>query len=517
MKSTRKDGYIPPAKKNLVNIQTELANRELCRRKLLPFVERNVKGYQAGWVHKEICEKLEKFEQDVIDRKSPRLMLFMPPRHGKSELASTQFPAWFLGRNPTREIISSSYSASLATSFSRKVRELLRTPKYASVFKDTKLSKDTQSAERWRTDMGGQYLAVGVDGGATGNGADVFIIDDPVKNRTDAESPVEREKAWNWYSSTAYTRLAPGGGVLLILTRWHTDDLAGRLLAEMKAGRGDDWEIVVYPAIAVHDETHRKVGEPLHEDRYNIEALQRIEKVLTSRDWGALYQQNPATEEGAILKASNWNRWEEKTPPKCTYIIQSYDTAFGQSETGDFSVITTWGLFFPDGDYGHHTLNVEAHGGETYFSGDEAHIILLDRVKGRYPFPELKDRAVMLYHYWSPDSIIIEQKASGAPLTQELRLMGIPVQGFTPSRGNDKMTRVHSVSDLFASGYIWAPRNEWADDLIEECHKFPAGSNDDQVDSTVQALMRFRQGGFIRLASDDILDEYVAPKQRVYY
>jgi len=516
MPSTTNNTHVTK-QKNMVNIRKELAQRELCRRKLLPFVERNVKGYDAGWIHEEICEKLEKFEQDVKEKKSPRLMLFMPPRHGKSELASTQFPAWALGRNPSWEIIASSYSASLATSFSRKVRELIRSVKYNSVFKKTKLSKDTQSAEKWRTTEDGQYLAAGVNGPATGNGADVFIIDDPVKNREDAESPIEREKAWNWYSSTAYTRLSPGGGILLILTRWHTDDLAGRLLSEMKAGRGDDWEIVVYPAIAIHDEPRRKIGEALHPARYDIDALDRIKKVLTPRDWGALYQQNPTTDEGAILKRDQWNRWENNKPPRCDYIIQSYDTAFGQSETSDFTVITTWGLFSPEGDYGSHTLNVDAHGGETYFSGDEKHIILLDCVRGRFMFPELKDRSYLLYNYWQPDSVIIEQKASGAPLTQELRKMGIPVQGFTPSRGNDKISRVHSISDLFASGYIWAPRNDWADDLVEECHSFPSGKFDDRVDSTTQALMRFRQGGFIRLMTDDAQDDFVPRPKRKFY
>lgn len=507
-----------PQAQNIANIQQELATRQLCRRRMLPFVHRNVKGYEAGWIHQEICEKLEKFEQDIKDRKSPRLMLFMPPRHGKSELASTQFPAWFLGRNPEKEVISCSYSSSLAMSFSRKVRELLRDKKYQGVFPDTALAKDSQSTENWITTTGGGYLAAGVGGPITGRGAHALIIDDPVKNRVEAESPTEREKVWDWYSSTAYTRLAPGGGVLLILTRWHTDDLAGRLLSEMRNNRGDKWEIIVYPAIAVHDEKYRRSGEALHPARYNEDALEKIKGALTPRDWGALYQQNPSTEEGAILKRDSWNRWESDKPPKCQYVIQSYDTAYGKSESSDFTVITTWGLFQPEGDYSHHTLNQEAHGGETHFDGTETHIILLDAVRGRYPFPELKDRAYMLHSYWKPDSIIVEAKAAGQPLIQEMRKMGIPVQGFSPSRGNDKMTRVHSVSDLFSSGYVWAPRNTWANDLIEECHKFPSGKHDDQVDSTTQALLRFRQGGFVRLATDEMEEFSQRPKRRrVYY
>ena len=504
---------------NVTHIERELANRALCRKRLLPFVLRNVKDYEPGWIHQEICEKLEKFEQDIIDKKSPRLMLFMPPRHGKSELASTQFPAWFLGRHPEKEVISCSYASGLALNFSRKVRELLRQPKYHAVFPETILTKDSQSTEHWETTENGGYLAAGVGGPITGHGADCLIIDDPVKNRADAESPTERNRVWDWYSSTAYTRLMPGGGVLLILTRWHTDDLAGRILYEMQHG-GEEWEIIVYPAIAVHDEKYRKEGEALHPERYDIKALQRIKKSVTKRDWGALYQQNPTTEEGAILKRTYWNRWTRKEPPKCEYLLQSYDTAYSKNESADFSVITTWGLFYPEGNYGEHEL-AEGFEGEKFFSGDEAHLILLDAVKGRWSFPELKDQAFRLYMYWKPDAVLIEGRATGTPLAHEMRRSGIPVQTYTPARGsvnspNNKITRVHAVADVFASGVMWAPRTEWADDLVEECHRFPNGKYDDQVDSTVQAITRFRQGGFVRLITDDDV-EYTPRKRRAYY
>lgn len=497
-------------------VRKELAQRELCRRRLLPFVMRNVPEYEPGWIHKEICEKLEQFEKDVIAKKSPRLMLFMPPRHGKSELASTQFPSWFLGRNPNKEIISCSYSASLAMSFSRKVRENLRDPRYQVVFPDTQLGKDSQSTENWLTTKGGGYLAAGVGGPITGRGAHALIIDDPVKNRAEAESGIERERVWDWYSSTAYTRLAPGGGVLVILTRWHADDLAGRLLQEMKRG-GDQWEIIVYPAIAIHDEKYRKEGEALHPARYDLDALEKIKRAMIPRDWGALYQQQPTTEEGSILKRTYWNRWQVDRPPTCEYIIQSYDTAYSKSETADYSVITTWGLFYPQGRMDEHYVQIDGiEDKDAIFDGAEAHLILLDSVKGRWDFPQLKEKAYELYSYWKPDTTIIEAKATGLPLAHELRRSGVPVQTFTPSKGNDKMTRVHAVSDLFASGYIWAPRTSWADDLIEECHQFPAGKHDDQVDSTTQALMRFRQGGFIRLMTDDDVDWHPRPR-RTYY
>jgi len=507
-----------PALKNVTPISKILAERELCRRRLLPFVLSNVKNYEAGWVHQEICEKLEEFERKIVARESPRLMLFLPPRHGKSELASTQFPAWFLGRNPEKEIISCSYASGLALSFSRKVRELLRNPKYHGIFPNTMLQQDSQSTENWLTTENGGYLAAGVGGPITGHGAHALLIDDPVKNRADAESATERNKVWDWYSSTAYTRLMPGGGVLLILTRWHVDDLAGRLLHEMKHGGGDEWDIVVYPALAVHDETYRKTDEALHPIRYDEKALRKIKNALAPRDWGALYQQNPSTTEGAIIKRTSWNRWLLKKPPSCEYVIQSYDTAYSKSETADYSVITTWGLFYPDGDYSGHIIAPDGEGNDRSpkFSGEEAHLILLDSVKGRWGFPELKEKAYELYTYWEPDSTIIEAKATGLPLAHEMRRTGIPVQTYTPTRGNDHIVRAHSVSDVFASGFVWAPKNEWANDLIEECHKFPSGKYDDQLDSTVLAVMRFRQGGFVRLITDDDVD-FVPRARRTYY
>jgi predicted phage terminase large subunit-like protein len=502
------------AQLNQQRIQQVLAQRQLAQKRLLPFVQANVPRYKAGWVHKEICQKLEKFERDIVAGKSPRLMLFMPPRHGKSELASTQFPAWFLGRNPDREIIACSYSSTLAMSFSKKVREIIRSTKFTSTFPDCALAKDSQSTENWMTTQMGGYLAAGVGGGITGRGADCFIIDDPVKNREDAESATNRELVGNWYSSTARTRLEPGAGVLLILTRWHQDDLAGRLLHDMKHG-GEQWEIIVYPAEAIHKEKYRNVGDPLHPDRYNADALKALRKSMTARDWGALFQQSPSTEAGSILKRQDWNRWCEDTPPDCTYLIQSLDTAYSAKEQADYSVITTWGLFKPKGRMDHHELQLEYEEGHV-FTGKVAHIILLDVVRKRMSFTELKKEALRLNKHWKPDSTIIEAKASGMPLAHELRQGGVPVQTFTPGKGSDKLTRVNSISVLLENGLVWAPKHKWADDLIEECHNFPNSKYDDQVDSTTGALMRFRKGGLIPLSTDH-MEEFQPRRKMSYY
>lgn len=501
---------------NRANVQKELADRALCRKRLLPFVIRNVPKYKAGWIHKEICTKLEKFERDIKAGKSPRLMLFMPPRHGKSELASTQFPAWFLGRNPEREIIACSYASTLALSFSKKVRGIIDDEKYPGVFPNTKLNPDSKSAENWLTTKDGGYLAAGAGGGITGRGADCLIIDDPVKNREEADSPTQRELIGNWYSSTARTRLEPGAGVLLILTRWHNDDLAGRLLYDMQHN-GEQWDVIVYPAEAVHDEKYRNIGDPLHPDRYDKDALNSIKTALTARDWSALYQQSPSIEAGSILRRDHWNRWGSDEPPACSYLIQSLDTAYSAKEQADYSVISTWGLFHPEGTYEIHKLGSAYNNEDDFqlhnFDGKVAHLILLDVMRKRLSFPDLKREAFRLNDYWQPDSIIIEAKATGMPLAHELRNAGVPVSTFTPGKGADKVTRANSASVLLENGLVWAPFTPWADDLIEECHNFPMGKFDDQVDSTTAAFIRFRKGGLLRLSSDD-RPEYV-PRRRI--
>jgi len=502
---------------NRERIRRILADRMLAKTRLLPFVKLNVPKYKEGWVHKEICLKLEEFEDHIIKGMSPRLMLFMPPRHGKSELASTQFPAWFLGRNPDMEVIATSYSSTLAMSFSKKVREIIRSTKFRSIFPDCELGKDSQSTENWMTTQMGGYLAAGVGGGITGRGANCFIIDDPVKNREDAESATQRELVGNWYSSTARTRLEPGGGVLLILTRWHQDDLAGRLLYDMKHG-GEQWEIIVYPAIATQDEPYREMGEALHPARYDLLSLERLRKSMTARDWGALFQQSPSTEAGSILKREHWNIWTKTEPPECSYVIQSLDTAYSAKEQADFSVISTWGLFHPQGNLSMHKLQ-----GKEYpdpenhrFDGKIAHLILLDVVRKRLSFTDLKMEAFRLNRYWQPDSTIIEAKASGMPLAHELRQGGVPVHTFTPGKGTDKLSRVHSVSVLLENGLIWRPQTKWAEDLAEEAHSFPNGKFDDQVDSMTGALMRFRKGGMIALSTDQ-REEFVPRRKMSYY
>tara|TARA_E500000081_G_scaffold4948_1_gene5515 strand:+ start:1730 stop:3367 length:1638 start_codon:yes stop_codon:yes gene_type:complete len=445
--------------------RAELALRFLTRKRLLPFVERFNPEYNAGWVHKDICKRLEKFSKDVAQKKSPRLMLFMPPRHGKSTLASIAFPAWHLGRNPEHEFISCSYSGSLAMGFSRKVRSLLRDPGYKTAF-STRLDPESQSAEAWLTTSGGGFVAAGVGGGITGKGAHVLVIDDPVKNREDAESQNNRDSNWDWYTSTAYTRLAPGGGVLVILTRWHDDDLAGRLL---KAGAdgGDDWEVVRYPAIAEEDESFRDTGEALHPERYDVPSLERIQKAVGPRDWSALYQQNPVADDGDYFNRGMINYYEEdEVDQEQLRYYQAWDLAIGQRDRNDYSV----GM----------CIGVDEH--------DRLHI--MDVVRGRYDGFELVEKILDFYEQWKPSIIGIEkghiEMALGPFLEKRVRERGLYeayIKDLKTGR-RDKEARARAIQGRMQQGMVFFPKEAvFTGPLIAELLRFPNGIHDDQVDA----------------------------------
>jgi predicted phage terminase large subunit-like protein len=285
-------------------------------------------------------------------------------------------------------------------------------------------------------------------------------------------------------------RLQPGGSIVLVMTRWNTKDLTGKLLGAQREPKADQWDIVEFPAILPS-------GKSLWPEYWKKEELLSVKASVSLTKWNAQYMQNPTSEEGAIIKREWWKRWEEDWIPALKHVIQSYDTAFSKKESADYSAITTWGVFYENDD-------------------SPANLLLLDCQKGRWDFPELKQVAQEQFKYWDPDTVIIESKASGQPLTDELRKMGIPVVNFSPSKGNDKHTRVNSVAPLFESGMIWAPMQDFAEEVIEECAAFPFGDNDDLVDSTTQAIMRFRQGGFV-LHPDDYKEDPQPQRKRIYY
>ena len=443
----------------------ELALRFLTRKRLLPFVERFNPDYQAGWVHKDICQRLEEFSRDVTEKKSPRLMLFMPPRHGKSTLASVAFPAWHLGRNPQHEFISCSYSGSLAMGFSRKVRGLLREEGYKSAFK-TRLDPQSQSAEAWLTTSGGGYVAAGVGGGITGKGAHILVIDDPVKNRDDAESANARSSAWDWYTSTAYTRLAPGGGVLVILTRWHDDDLAGRLL-KAAADNGEQWEVVNYPARAEVDEAFRKQGEALHRERYDEDALARIEKAVGPRDWSALYQQNPVADDGEYFTRDMISYYDsDDIDHDRMRFYCAWDLAIGKNDRNDYTVGIVVGV------------------------DEQDQLFVVDMVRGRFDGFELVEQILDMYEMWKPSIIGIEkghiEMALGPFLEKRVRERGLYEAYFKDLKTGrrDKEARARAIQGRMQQGMVFLPKEEqFTGPLVAELLRFPNGVHDDQVDA----------------------------------
>ena len=449
-----------------VKAEQELAKRILSRKRLLPFVERFNPDYLAGWVHKDICQRLEKFSEQVANKESPRLMLFMPPRHGKSTLASVAFPAWHLGRHPDHEFISCSYSGSLAMSFSRKVRQLLREPVYKNVFEKSRLDKDSQSIESWQTTQGGGYVAAGVGGGITGKGANVLVIDDPVKNREDAESDNNRAATWDWYTSTAYTRLSPGGGILVILTRWHDDDLAGRLLKQAEDG-ADQWEVIRYPAIAEIDENFRKQGESLHPERYNVDALEQIRKAIGPRDWSALYQQNPVSDEGDYFSRDmiRYYEYDEIDTAELNYYC-AWDLAIGQRDRNDYSVGIVVGVDEYDNLY------------------------VVDVVRGKYDGFELVEQILDLYETWRPGIVGIErghiEMALGPFLQKRTRERGLSEAYFKDLKvgRRDKEARARAIQGRMQQGMVYFPKDAvWTGTMVAELLRFPNGAHDDQVDA----------------------------------
>ena len=478
----------PDAKKEFIKYALKLSEKKTKSKvydSFLDFVKHVWPEFIEGKHHKEIADKFNKLAQGKIKR----LIINMPPRHTKSEFASFLLPSWMVGRRPDLKIIQTTHTTELAIRFGRKAKTLIDSPEYQSVFK-TRLREDSQAAGKWETEQGGEYYAAGVGSAITGRGADLLIIDDP-HTEQDAMNNQALERTYEWYTSGPRQRLQPGGSIVVIMTRWNEKDLTGRLLNAQKGIKSDQWEIVEFPAILPS-------GKPVWPEYWNLKDLESVKASIPLSKWNAQYMQNPTSEEGALIKREWWRDWQEEDMPPLQHIIQSYDTAFMKKETADYSAITTWGVF---------TENEDA----------PPSLILLDSLKGRYEFPELRRIALEQYGYWNPETVIIESKASGLPLTYELRKMGIPVINFSPSRGNDKHTRVNAVSPLFESGLIWAPKDmDFAQEVIEECAAFPYGDHDDLVDSMTQAVMRFRQGGLIK-HPEDYEEDKMPPQQRTYY
>jgi predicted phage terminase large subunit-like protein len=495
----------------------ELDRRKLvktARISLLAFIKFIEPDYKVGEHHKRLATLLECLANGTKDRISVNIA----PRFGKSHLVSYYFPAWFLGIHPEQKVMMVSHTADLAVDFGRKVRNLIASEKYQEIFggKDgVELSQDSKSAGRWHTNHGGEYFAVGVGGAIAGRGADLLLIDDPHNEQDIINGNLDVfDKAYEWFTTGARTRLMPGGRIAIVQTRWATNDLTGRVVKDMVMNEGaDQYEVVEFPAVLekeIKDEDGdiQTVMKSLWPEQWSLEALLKTKASMPTYQWSAQYMQNPTSEEGAIVKREWWRVWETEAPPRCDFIIQSWDTAFEKHNRADYSACTTWGVWWPEKDPHDNPIGA-------------ANIIVLDSFKDRMEFPELKKVALEHYNAWNtertPVSLIVEKKASGAPLIYEMRAMGIPVQEFTPSKGNDKISRLNAVSDIFASGRVWIPGTHWAEEVVDEVASFPGGDHDDYVDSVSMALMRFRKGGYIRTVNDEPEEIREFKRKRAYY
>jgi len=467
--------------------------RKKAEAKFMDFVKEVWPTFIGGRHHARMAAAFER----VANGEIKRLIINMPPRHTKSEFASYLLPAWFLGKFPHKKVIQTSHTAELAVGFGRKVRNLVDSEAYKRIFPAVELQTDSKAAGRWNTNFGGDYFAIGVGGAVTGKGADILVIDDPHSEQEaaiGAYNPEVYDKVYEWYTSGPRQRLQPGGSIVIVMTRWSMRDLTAQVLKAAASRGGEEWEVIEFPAILPS-------GTPLWPEFWSQSELEALREELPSSKWTAQYQQQPTSETNAIVKREWWQWWEDERPPPCEFIIQSWDTAHETKKMNDYSACTTWGVWYDDEDDG------------------QANLILLNAIRDRLEFPDLKRKAFEEWQMWEPDAFMVEKKAAGAPLIQEFRAMGIPVQEYSPGKGQDKITRLNSVADLFASGRVWAPTTRWAEELVDEVASFPSGEHDDFVDSMTLALMRFRSGGFIKLPSDEPEDirYFRSPRRERYY
>ena len=487
----------PPSAK----LQIEALKNELLLRAQRKNAEDSFMGFVnevwPDFIHGRHHEKMAKAFEEVASGAVKRLIINMPPRHTKSEFASYLLPAWFLGKFPNKKVIQTSHTAELAVGFGRKVRNLVDSDAYKKIFPKVALQADSKAAGRWNTNFGGDYFAIGVGGAVTGKGADILIIDDPHSEQEAALAqfnPEIYDKTYEWYTSGPRQRLQPGGAIVIVMTRWSLRDLTAQVMKSSVQRGGDEWKVIEFPAILPS-------GQPLWPEFWSLEELSALREELPNSKWQAQYMQQPTSDNSAIIKREWWKEWEQDAPPPCEYVIQSWDTAHEKKSVNDYSACTTWGVWFNEED------------------NNSANIILLDAYRDRLEFPKLKEMAMEKYQEYEPDTLLVEKKAAGAPLIQELRWMGMSVSEYSPGKGQDKISRLNSVADIFASGRVWAPQTRWAEELIDEVASFPSGEHDDLVDSMTLALMRFRQGGFMRLPTDepDEIQYFKSRRNYAYY
>lgn len=481
----------------------------LAQTDFLAFIAAIDTNYKFGSHLKRLGALLMEVEAGDKDR----VAVSMAPRFGKSLMISVYYPAWYLGNHPDHKLIVASHTVDLAVDMARKVRNLMQSDEYKRIFPGVAIAADAKAAGKWNTTHGGEVYATGVGGALAGRGAHLIVVDDPISEQDiKLGGTAQLDTIYEWFRAGLRTRLMPGGKIVVLHTRWHQRDLIGRLLKDGAMNPdGDVYEMFEFPAIL---EVKNPVANPKHPDydqeaskfiqkslwpeQWSLESLLRTKASMPSWQWNAQYQQNPTAQESAIIKRDLIRWWQSDKPPACDFIVQAYDTALTTKQRSDYSVCQTWGVF------------TDEDGAEN--------VILLNRVKGKWEFPELKKMAHEQFKDWEPDSVIVEAKASGQPLIDELRRSGIFVQDYSPGKGQDKIARVNAISDMFVSGNIWFPETWWATEVVEELLAFPAGEHDDDVDALTLALIRIRKGGMVRLSSDINDDNRVSlPRRHAFY
>ena len=497
-----------PDFKNQIDLQFNMDRYVKARAKtdFLTFVRKTaptlVTDFKMGSHIELLCDRLQK----VAEGKLKRLMVFLPPRSSKSLIASKIFPAWYIGREPNHEIMSVSHSDQLASDFGRSVRDIVNTEDFQRIFKGVSLRSDVKAAGKWKTNQNGSYYAAGVRSQIAGRGAHLALLDD-VMSEEDSFSEAGRRYIKEWWPSGLRTRLMPNGSIIIINTRYHFDDLCGWLLKQENELTENKWEVISIPAWL--DETAANLlnlpeGTSYFPEWKPDEILrvdeQEIRQSNGSRYWDALYMQNPTPEKGGIIKKKWFEWWEYEDPPTCEFIIQTYDTAFSTRKTADYSVIQTWGIF--------HQMEEDGYGGEHVVPC----LILLGNTKDRFEYPELRRTAQHLYQKHRPDVCIVEKKASGQSLIQDMRRAGLPVLEYLPDR--DKVSRVYASTPIMESGRLYIPRGkEWAGDLYDEALAFPNGAHDDQVDAMTMAIQYMKDSWNVTHPDDPDWEDDINPRR----
>jgi len=474
-------GKINKAMAEIIHTEAKLA---LARRLLLEFTLYTKPDYQVNWHHRILCDFLDAFVRKDISR----LMVFLPPRHGKSELVSRRLPAFIFGHNPDARIIATSYSADLASQMNRDVQRIMTSEEYRRLFPDSTLFDKNIRTVASNTFLrnsdifeivghAGTYRCAGVGGGITGMGGDYIIIDDPIKNRAEANSPTYRDTTWDWYASTLYTRQEKDAAICVTTTRWHEDDLAGRLLEAAKTPEGEQWTIISLPAVCDGVKSQydpREDGEPLWPDKYSAEQLATIKTTIGGYEWNALYQQHPTPSSGGLFQREWWQRWKEQ-PGDLYDFIQSWDCTFKDAKTSDYVVGQVWARR----------------------RKNPAQRYLLDQVRGRMTFTETVQAVRGLSVKWRQTTRkLIEDAANGTAVIDVLKK---EIPGLIPVRPmGGKVVRAHAVTAAVEAGNVFIPDASvapWVHDFVEELSSFPSGAHDDQVDATTLANAYYNERG----------------------